>query len=297
MELTRNLRYGMEGEDVRELKERLLSLGCYAPAVTRLTNCRFGADTRAAVRAFQRANALEADGVVGPLTWAALFSSGAETPEELTAASGIPQTVGSAAAKTIAAGIAEASDVRRAVVLNALAYAYDPAVHAEFPISLYIRGGNLYNADLQPNVITLKRIASGAARQPEYYDGGRREMMERAVRANPSVTGADCSGGVVGLFRKAGLVPPRFDCSADGFWASASMERIDKTELLPGDLLHKSGHIGLYAGGGYAVEWMGGAYGCQLTRLDARRGWNFVSARMDRCSAWTGYLKPNYYET
>ena len=52
MELTRNLRYGMEGEDVRELKERMLSLGCYAPAVTRLTNCRFGADTRAAVRAF-----------------------------------------------------------------------------------------------------------------------------------------------------------------------------------------------------------------------------------------------------
>jgi hypothetical protein len=42
---------------------------------------------------------------------------------------------------------------------------------------------------------------------------------------------------------------------------------------------------------------MGGAYGCQLTRLDARRGWNFVSGRLDRASAWTGYLKPAYYKT
>ena len=36
--------------------------------------------------------------------------------------------------------------------------------------------------------------ALGARRQPEFYDGGRREMMERVVEANPAITGADCSG-------------------------------------------------------------------------------------------------------
>ena len=300
MELTRNLRRGMEGADVHALKERLFALGFYAPTIAALTSSRFGADTRAAVRAFQRANALETDGIVGPLTWNALFDVENCPSAEQTATGGtqgeIPQNIGGTAARAILSGFACAEETRRALVLHALAFAYDPAAPTEFPRSLYIHGGNLYNADLLPNVITLARIASGAARQPEYYDGGRREMMERAVRANPAITGADCSGGIVGLFRSVGLVSPRFDCSADGFWASASMKRIEKAELSPGDLLHKSGHIGFYTGGGYAVEWMGGAYGCQLTRLDARRGWNFVSARMDRCSGWTGYLRPNFYK-
>ena len=296
MVLTRNLRYGIEGDDVRALKERLLALGCYAPNITGLTNSRFGSDTRAAVRAFQLANGLEVDGIAGPLTWAALFTESVQ-PEEGTPDEndGIPSNIGSAAKSAISAGLAGAGETRRAVVLDALAFAYDSAVPADYPLSLYIRGGNLYNTDLQPNVITFARIASGATRQPEFYDGGRQEMMENAVGANPSITGADCSGGVVGLFRHAGLVAAKFDCSADGFWNSSSMKKIEKAELIPGDLLHKSGHIGLYAGGGYAVEWMGGAYGCQLTKLSARRGWNFVSGRTDRCSAWTGFLRPKYY--
>ena len=297
MELTRNLRYGMEGADVRAVKERLFMLGCYAPAIAALTNSRFGADTRAAVRAFQRANALETDGVVGPLTFAALFEENAPDTNAPAADGGVPLNIGSAAANAIATDLLNADEARRAVALDALAFAYDPAVPASYPHSLYIRGGNLYNTDLRPNVITLARIASGAARQPEYYDGGRRAMMERAVDANPGITGADCSGGVVGLLRHARLVAAKFDCSADGFWNSSSMARMEKADLRPGDLLHKSGHIGLYAGGGYAVEWMGGAYGCQLTRLDARRGWNFVTGKLDRCSAWTGYLKPACYKT
>jgi hypothetical protein len=121
-------------------------------------------------------------------------------------------------------------------------------------------------------------------------------MMERAVRANPSITGADCSGGVVGLLRHARVVSKGFDLSANGFFASASCKKIDQSALQPADLLHKSGHIGLYAGGGYAVEWMGGAYGCQLTRLSTRRGWNFVKSKLDKSGDWTGFLQPGYYK-
>ena len=36
--------------------------------------------------------------------------------------------------------------------------------------------------------------------------------------------------------------------------------------------LHKSGHVGYYVGGGYAVEWKGFAYGCVKTKV-AGRGW------------------------
>ncbi len=295
MGLTRTLSKGAKGADVRAVKERLLQLCCYAPEITTLQTDAFGADTRRAVIAFQTAYGLEPDGVVGPVTYAALF------PEETTALPEadlleLPAHLPADARLKLSEALANESPTRRKLVQNALTFAASPDAPGEYPLSLYIRGGNLYNADLTPNVITLERIARGAARQPEFYDGGRREMMERAVQANPSITGADCSGGVVGLFRHAELVRPTFDCSADGFASGSKTVAIDRAALRPGDFLHKSGHIGLYAGGGYAVEWMGGAYGCQLTSLTKRRGWNYVKRKRDNCGAWTGFLRPKYYK-
>ena len=194
------------------------------------------------------------------------------------------------------AALAEETQARQEIVRCALSFAVYPLEPGDDPRSLYIRGGNLYNTDLSPNVITLSRIALGAKRQPEFYDGGRREMMERAVQNNPIITGADCSGGIVGLLRKTKLVSAGFDCSANGFLAGSKATSIPKSELRSGDFLHKSGHIGLYAGGGYALEWMGGAYGCQLTDLSKRRGWNYVKRRLDTQGGWTEFLRPAYYK-
>lgn len=66
----RLLKNGMEGDDVKELQSDLIRLGC---------DCgRWGADgdfgdaTELAVKAFQRAHGLEADGEAGPKTVAAL---------------------------------------------------------------------------------------------------------------------------------------------------------------------------------------------------------------------------------
>ncbi len=293
MPLNRTLRPGSAGEDVIRVKQRLFALGCYPPQITALNSSAFGKDTLAAVKAFQCAHALNADGIVGPLTYAALFPE--ETVSEVGSTNAELPQIGKNAWDALSAALENASETRRMIVLDALQFAFDATQPRAYPTSLYIRGGNLYNKDLLPNVITIERIQSGALRQPEFYDGGRQEMMEQAVRENPAITGADCSGGVVGLLRHAGVVKPTFDLAADGFAANRSVKRIDQEALQPADLLHKSGHVGLYAGGGYAVEWMGGAYGCQLTRISGRRGWNFVRRREDRFGAWTGFLRPNWY--
>ena len=290
----RTLRLGVAGDDVWQMKQRLMERECYPSSLSQLRTNVFGQDTLRAVRVFQTGAGLAADGVVGPLTWVALF------PEEVVAAvplerGNIPQQIGDCAAGAIFNELKEQNEIRQTIVLDALQFAYDKNLPDQYPVSLYIRGGNLYNTDLTPNVITLSRISTGAKRQPDYYDGGRREMMEEAVRNNPEITGADCSGGVVGLLRHAGVVSEKFDLSADGFAASARYQKIEQTALKPADLLHKSGHVGLYAGAGYAVEWMGGAYGCQLTALDQRRGWNFVKGTTDRFGSWTGFLRPTYY--
>ena len=294
MSQTRTLRFGSTGEDVLRIKQRLLALGCYEPHITQVTTSTFGRDTQRAVQVFQAQNALIADGIVGPLTYAELFQEEAVPKPVQAGSEGIPN-IGEAALASICIDLENVSETRRTIVLDALQFAYDVQKPRTYPISLYIRGGNLYNADLAPNVITLSHIQNGAKRQPEFYDGGRQEMMERAVRENPSITGADCSGGIVGLLRHAGVMKPTFDLAADGFASSKSMKAVEPEGLKPADLLHKSGHIGLYVGGGYAVEWMGGAYGCQLTRLNARRGWNFVKDREERFGAWTALLRPNWY--
>lgn len=64
------LRYGMGLKPAQPVDEVLVvqqKLGL-VPA-----DGRFGKDTRTAVKAFQKRRGLEDDGVVGPLTWTALF--------------------------------------------------------------------------------------------------------------------------------------------------------------------------------------------------------------------------------
>ena len=64
------LRKGDNGPAVREMQELLLKAGCTLPKHG--ADGDFGAETKAAVKAFQTANALTPDGICGPLTWAAL---------------------------------------------------------------------------------------------------------------------------------------------------------------------------------------------------------------------------------
>lgn len=67
------LEYGDTGERVKLMQERLLELGFFEGKVT----TGFYARTSAAVKAFQKHNALQVDGVVGEDTWTALFADNA----------------------------------------------------------------------------------------------------------------------------------------------------------------------------------------------------------------------------
>lgn len=60
--------YGSRGDAVRKLQELLNALGYDCGSVDGI----FGSKTKAAVLAFQKANGLGMDGIVGPLTWAKL---------------------------------------------------------------------------------------------------------------------------------------------------------------------------------------------------------------------------------
>jgi hypothetical protein len=282
---TRNLKRGMSGDDVLLAKQRLVSLG-YLYAATKRT---FGNDTLKSVKAFQSANGLEVDGIIGRLTWAALFGE----IETTTAAISIPERFTPSARQAIGIALAQVSDVRREICLDALQFAAEAENNPQAMMGFYIRGGNLYNKDLLLNVMTESKLKAYFRRSEyaPYFDGGRDDlMMENALRSMFAVPGCDCSGMIVGLMRKHGIYDAGFDANANTLGGSHT---IKTTNPQPGDWACKSGHIGLYVGGGYEVEAAGGAYGIQLSKN--RRIFNFLTGKVQRFSAWEYYGDPKRY--
>ena len=125
-----------------------------------------------------------------------------------------------------------------------------------------------------------------------YYSDGRKEMMLAAAEHRGYMqTGADCSGGIVGLWLHEGVVKVGFDASANVLYGSYCVQTKSPK---PADLAWKSGHIGLYVGGGYVAEWVGGAYGCQLTKAN-RKVFNFVDGKLHTMGKWSAYGDPKIY--
>lgn len=206
--------------------------------------------------------------------------------------------IGATALQAINADIKNISTKRYEAVKLALKEAYDrdSGVRA-YPKSLYIRGGNLYNKDLSKNVITTSKLTSYLKKESykQYYEG-REEMFRAAVANQSDCTGADCSGGVVGVWRKTGLSSAEMDATANSLCGSSYSYEIDKEDLVPADFVGTNGHIGLYVGGGYVVEWVGGSYGCQLTKLNKRVVYDFVQKRNRSMGAWSKFRRPKVFK-
>ena len=288
MEFTRILKRYIVGDDVRAVKDRLVELGYLKKA----THNMYGDDTYKAVKAFQGVNGLEADGVVGPYTWAALFDKPQPQP-----AIDVPDWIAEPARTEISRALATVSQKRREICLLALQYAVDRNKNPELLKGFYIRGANLYDKDLSLHVMTESRLNAyfrRTAYEP-YFDGGRKEMMQKQAKdSGYTIPGADCSGFIVGLWRKTQVVSTGFDATADHLYSSYCVPRA-ASQLLPGDLAHKSGHIGLVVAPNWIVESAGGAYGIQLTKRTDRHCVNFVSGKVTKLSKWQNFGDPKAY--
>ena len=73
---TKTMKYGMEGKMVADAQKALQKAGS-----TIKVNGKYTIGMVSAVKAFQSASGLKADGIVGPLTWAALDAAVGPQPE------------------------------------------------------------------------------------------------------------------------------------------------------------------------------------------------------------------------
>ena len=307
MEFTRNLKKGSYGEDVFYIKNLLFDLGYFSSDIKEIKSCSFGNDTVEAVKAFQRKNKdengknLEVDGIVGRLTWNAIERAASKptpTPTPLPTSKSLLSSYRHIAASKrakIEQDLAKVSDLRKEIVLEILDYAYDKDVAGDVR-ALYIYGANLYDQNLKINYADPTEVEKHAARYPNYFNGGRKEWMLEQIKRDPQLPASDCSGLEVGYLRKHKLVKSNFDTTANNFTTSKKYSTaIKKEQLRPGDWVGLNGHIGTYVGGGYVVEFYGGAYGCQLTDLNNRRGYDFVTRQVRAGKAWTRFRRPTFY--
>ena len=286
MEWYRNIKRYMSGDDVKYAKDRLVELGyLYAS-----TKNRFGDDSYKATKAFQAANGLVVDGIIGCETWAALFDE--PHPQPVTP---VPPWIAEPARTEIALALSSVSAKRREICLRALEFCVDRNTNPAILKGFYIRGANLYDKDLSLHVMTQARLNSyfNKPQYAPYYDGGRESMMRSMAKASGyTIVGADCSGFIVGLWRDAHVVSSGFDANADHLYSSYC---VPTSTPKAGDLAHKSGHIGLVVAPNWIVESAGGAYGIQLTKRTDRRVLNFVNRKTTKLSKWQHFGDPKAY--
>jgi putative chitinase len=130
------LRQGSTGPDVTNLQQKLKDLGFDPKGV----DGSFGPGTRDAVIAFQQSKGLQADGIAGPATLAALDGSGADANEGAGGGANTDSALGGAAAAAgddTAANVAPAGSATSATAgalnLNGLTGKLPAAVIAQIP--------------------------------------------------------------------------------------------------------------------------------------------------------------------
>lgn len=237
------------------------------------THDRFGRDTVAAVKAFQRDKGLVIDGIIGKNTLAAL-NAAASSSSRLPVVKIVqylkevdyPQ-IDTKILERINEALQGETPIRIALVQEDLKWV--------MPNGIYIYGQNSFTTKLTPNYVNTDMVEAAAKRYPQYYTNGRkayqRDFVAKAYEDAESLPIAtDCSGKEVGLYRKFKLQAAGFDSTAHNLYHTYC-RTIKEKNLRPGDLVFKrlsSGrivHVAMYVGGGYICEAVGTAYGIQIT--------------------------------
>ena len=300
---TRLLKKDMSGNDVRYIKDCLFKLKYYPSNITKISNNKFGNDTYNAVLSYQtfnkdiNGNKLKVDGIIGRKTWDAIIRDYEAGKVKSDVPSGLLDNythISVDKRKKIEAEIKNSSKLRQEIILEILNYAYDKDVPGDVR-ALYIFGANLYDTNLKINYADEAEINRASRIYPRYFNNGRKEWMKEQVKRNPKLPASDCSGMEVGYLRKHKLVSNSFDTTANNLCLDKYSSIIPKNNLKPGDWVGFNGHIGTYVGAGYVVEFAGGAYGCQLTKLDDRELYDFIKKKVVKGSAWTKFRKPKFY--
>ncbi len=219
-----NLKYGSRSDAVKTMQTSLNKLGYNCGDVDGV----FGAKTRAAVLAFQKAKGLETDGVVGPLTQAVInkalgVTSSAGTPAVIT-----ESALGGNDAAALKAKAEKMLDLIEACVGDE--YVYGAQGQTDIPAT----------------------VAWSARCFPDYTTAARAARMKNYAAANPEKANGtpikceDCSGlfwaaeNVVELPLAKSDVD---DSTADSLY-SLYCDPIEKSELRPLDLVFSGSPIG-----------------------------------------------------
>lgn len=269
MEYTREIKKGMSGNDVFYIKNKLFDLGMYAPKIKEIKSRTFGSDSVLATKNFQTQYKLKVTGTVNKITWDTIEKAWEPEPQPIP-----PEPTPTPSylseytwldpkkREAIEKDLAKVSELRRNICLDILKYAFDPEYRSGNVRALYMWAENMYNTSLKLNYATKEKIERGSKKYPQYYDGGRKEWMLKQVEANPYLPCSDCSGMEVGWLRKFKLVSNKFDRNSTALASKACSIKTTREAALPATFIHRPGHIGTYVGGGYVVEFVGGAYGC-----------------------------------
>ncbi len=299
MEFKRNIYDGIRGDDVFYIKNKLFELHMYAPRIKKISSKAFHKDSILAAKKFQEEHNLPVTGIIDKETWDAIIKA-SESPEPAPTPEPAPAPTNYLTnytwldpkkRKLIEADLAKVSEMRRNICLEILQYAFDPEYRNGNVRALYMWAENLYGRDLKLNYATKAKIEAGAKKYPDNYNGGRKEWMLEQVEKNPNLPCSDCSGMEVGWLRKFKLVSNTFDKSSSGLADKSCSVKTTREAALPGTFIHRPGHIGTYVGGGYVVEFVGGAYGCQLTNCanGKRKVWNFIDKKLHKFSDWEDF--------
>jgi peptidoglycan hydrolase-like protein with peptidoglycan-binding domain len=216
------LRKGDMGPDVRKLQTLLEQHGVRTGGV----DGNFGPMTQKAVTAFQRAKGLNANGVAGPETWAALAQSPSSQPP-VTGPSAPTAPTGPASEK----------------IQTMLNWAKSMLGTPYAAVNPFRFGDVLWDGKAHKSV-------NGSDTVWQYPKGTRV---------------FDCSGFVVAAYRQLGVdLAARGLASTSTFHADTKfLQPLDRDQLAPGDLImyqpkNGIGHVVIYMGDGKAIEAAGG---------------------------------------